>query len=472
MLLPNEIFRNSIFSLTKLDEFFTRVLDGKAKIERPDITFFNLDNAFYDIKNALTEMNTNSSSKNDVVLPDIYLSVFDDYFEAYQREKATGENNLEKYKEIIAKIKSNLDLDDILKNRYINKYHIPWSIRNIIAADDDNDILDDYRVIDKLFSMVNFKDRKTNTLVVTKNNMRAFENVHNKYTNNTIYSVHDIMESDRMLCGEKYTDRYIYGGLRGAKITNNAFDIVLVKPRIILSYEGSIMKMVKSEYYDLEHAFNYAAAGAFVVFTLPYFRFYRDIASLVSKNLENVNIYEFYDKNQYHVIVAGQKKAETKEIDKDIYGRLRNLPNDYRSLKNILYAEDNSYNMPEEFSEIKMFRGSVMVEAELDNMFSLTSSTKDFWNDQDVKTLANDERHPLLPFNNGQIGIILTSGCLDGVVDEGDGYCHLIKGRIIKVTDSTTEVDEKNEQTIQSEVVSNRVEINAFLPDGTFKRLA
>jgi hypothetical protein len=93
-----------------------------------------------------------------------------------------------------------------------------------------------------------------------------------------------------------------------------------------------------------------------------------------------------------------------------------------------------------------------------------------FWNDQKIQTAEENAKNPLLPFNTGQLGLVLTSGCLDGIIDEGNGYSHIVKGRVVKKTEK--ENDNIGEDIELTETTSNRVEINVIMPDGTHKILA
>ncbi len=77
---------------------------------------------------------------------------------------------------------------------------------------------------------------------------------------------------------------------------------------------------------------------------------------------------------------------------------------------------------------------------------------------------------PLLPFNMGQIGLVLTSGCLDGVVEEYEGQYHAIKGMVTKVRDFNNSRENNDETSI--ETISNKVQINLLTPDGKFIELA
>ena len=52
-----------------------------------------------------------------------------------------------------------------------------------------------------------------------------------------------------------------------------------------------------------------------------------------------------------------------------------------------------------------------------------------------------DTRRPLIPFSPGQLGRVLVSGDIDGIIDEGDGCYHVIKGSVYRNPTTTTEED-------------------------------
>ena len=71
----------------------------------------------------------------------------------------------------------------------------------------------------------------------------------------------------------------------------------------------------------------------------------------------------------------------------------------------------------------------------------------------------------------GQIGLVLTSSCLDGVVEEYEGQHHAIKGMVNKIRHTDTNNDVGNEESVL-ETISNKVQINIITPDGQFIELA
>ena len=80
------------------------------------------------------------------------------------------------------------------------------------------------------------------------------------------------------------------------------------------------------------------------------------------------------------------------------------------------------------------------------------------------------DTQPLLPFNIGQVGLILTSGKSDGVVEEPGDRFHVIKGRTIKYVEHLQGSMTSDEDRVDK--ISNRVQINAFGADGLFKEIS
>ena len=122
--------------------------------------------------------------------------------------------------------------------------------------------------------------------------------------------------------------------------------------------------------------------------------------------------------------------------------------------------------------EISLFRGSVLDEDELSEIILNDGIFDEFLTSLD-RDENNKDTRPLLPFNIGQVGLILSSGSLDGIVEEPDGTKHVIKGMTIKETDSSSEFRTENGVTIteSTEVIRNKVQITAIDSDGTIYNL-
>lgn len=266
--------------------------------------------------------------------------------------------------------------------------------------------------------------------------------------------------------------RVIYGTLKGCVISNACFDIAICAPSITVNREMKGGAYVKKERELMFKAVDYLRPEGWLIFVIPYFRLYSEICNHLVKHYHHFQL--FTDKeNSGTLYIICQKRtvpATPETIDVKMYGKLRNMPLNYNDLPQLPNLED--IKLPDKTIEIKRFRGSELNEAELVDMHNISKCTVEFWKDQQVEKLGNSQARPLLPFNIGQLGLILTSGCLDGIVEEGNGYCHVVKGRVVKKTDTIENIDSRTHQVQIVNTTSNRVEISAFLPDGTYKCLA
>lgn len=286
----------------------------------------------------------------------------------------------------------------------------------------------------------------------------------------------DIYGLDSAKCLDRYDRNYyrrvIYGELKGCAISNTCFDIVVCSPAITAGREIKAGSYVKAERELLFKAADYLRPDGWLIYVIPYYRFYTEICVHLAKNYHNFKIFTDNEANSA-VYVICQKLAvplRIENLDMEMYAKFRNMPFNYTKLD--ILPDLGTIKLPDRAVDIKRFRGSELNEAELVELHNLSKCTAEFWKDQKVEKLGNSQVRPLLPFNIGQLGLILTSGCLDGIVEEGDGYCHVVKGRVVKKTDTTESIDTHTHQVQIINTTSNRVEISAFLPDGTYKCLA
>lgn len=266
-------------------------------------------------------------------------------------------------------------------------------------------------------------------------------------------------------------DRIALGPFKGSNISNEVFDILFLQPDLTLTLNGRKL-LVKKEKNLIQNTIKYLRPGGYMVLIMPYFRFYKDICLLISRHFDELHVRRTVKNDTDSIVVLARKRLDNKkEPNMEVYRTLRNLY-DIDSVPNILLEPFPKLLLPEEELEIKLFRGSVLDKEQLAEMFERSTCMEEFWNDQTATKLSECEKEPLLPFTTGQIGLVLTSGVLDGVIDEGDGHYHVVKGRVVKRTSTERELNEDGDRIDMVETISNRVEIHAILPDGTRKILA
>ena len=289
--------------------------------------------------------------------------------------------------------------------------------------------------------------------------------------NNRIYAISHLEGTQGKLSTEnrKKFERFLVGGLHKVVVTNDAFDIVYCCPSVEIDTDIYEKNVVFSERRMLDKAYIYLRKNGILVYTLPLSRLTKHVSLYLSRGLSDIQILknEFTDKYGIITIVGIKPSAKERIFDEKMYARLRNLywTEDYDN-------EIMVRTLPSDIRRIEKFRGTVMDDVELQEAFIESNAMKTFWKEQEVEKLSETKKKPLLPFTIGQLGLVLTSGCLDGVVQEEDGCAHCVKGRVVKVTESKRDFNEDGQTVDIVETTRNRVEISMFLPDGSYRCLA
>ena len=260
-------------------------------------------------------------------------------------------------------------------------------------------------------------------------------------------------------------DRTIKGVLNGSRISNDVFDIMYLCPKI--SWQTSLTQIGtladKTEKLMLKNHIKHLRKNGIFIFSIPFFRLTRDMCFLLSKQLTDIQVIR-RSTNLQQIIIVGLKNT-TKNVKEEEYEYLYNL-----NYEEIGYAFDKKYNLATGgIKEPDLFRGSALDHDEIKNLIKTSGLMESFFEKQEVCDDKQSAR-PLLPFNMGQIGLVLTSGCLDGLVEEFEGQYHAIKGMVTKIKHTDTDTNNDVENVL--ETISNKVQINIVTPNGDFIELA
>lgn len=245
-----------------------------------------------------------------------------------------------------------------------------------------------------------------------------------------------------------------------SRFTNNAFDILVYMPNYtaVARFTGPNQNIIEQyELAKLRIINRYLRHDGLLQVVIPYCRIDHQLAFYLAKNFKDIQVLKL---NNRFCEISGIKSSND-EINRAGYDLVLNY---YLSLEktsdNEKQLKDHGpYKLPHDLLSIDMFRGSKITDEALKGVLSRSTCLSTINESDYEKTTTH---HPLLPFNTGQIGLILASGCLDGIIDEDETHCHLIKGRVYQ-----REMRRHEEDKI---IVNrfNQVQINALTPDGTF----
>lgn len=276
-----------------------------------------------------------------------------------------------------------------------------------------------------------------------------------------------------------YFKRVVLGELAGSIISHNVFDIVFM-PTVDISweYKYSNMCIVKAERDVLKKVTDYLAPGGVLITSMPQGHLYREMCIFLGRYYEDIHIFRNYNDQDKEcmTIVAHKRKEALPAVEPTAYASLRNMPRHWNSIhfiENMGIDYVHSMSLPNEEPDMKrfQFRGSKLDEREFARIFEMSPAVMAFNKRQGMNRKKELDKHPATPFSVGQLGLIVTSGVANGLIDEGNGRYHAAKSNVIKHSDSIDDLSDDGRHVEITEKISNRVEFNVFLADGTAKKL-
>lgn len=262
-------------------------------------------------------------------------------------------------------------------------------------------------------------------------------------------------------------DRTIKGVLTGSRISNNVFDMMVLTPIVSWEYKMTATGNIadKVEKTTLKYHLKLLRENGILIYNIPYTRLTKDLCLVVSKLLDNVQVIKLNGSDIKRILIIGTKN-QSRDAKENIYNMLSNL-----KYEEIGYTLKDKYTLPSGGMRTpELFRGSSLDKDEMQKLINESGLMSAFWDKNKLDTSKQDAR-PLMPFNMGQIGLVLTSGCLDGKVEEYEGQYHAIKGMVTKIKHEESNSETRNEE-VNIETISNKVQINIVTPNGDFIELA
>lgn len=252
-------------------------------------------------------------------------------------------------------------------------------------------------------------------------------------------------------------DNIAYGVGGNSRISNNSFDVLVCASIGKSTCEGMGIKqdIIKEEEKDkINSVYKYLSCGGILQYMLPIFRVDHSLCMYLATNFTNFHIYRI---NSVYIEIQCNKKE--KELDYSNYHVIRDAIYDMYSIPYITSNIIHIFDLQNSYVPITQFRGSKITEEMLNAVKTKSDCNELIFQEQSSfkkKIIAQ----PLLPFNTGQIGLIMASGNLDGIVHEKDGGVHIIKGRVERKSDTIS--TEEGSECIEY----SSVKINALTPSG------
>ena len=303
----------------------------------------------------------------------------------------------------------------------------------------------------------------------------AVENVKRELGENVrIYGMYDSSSLQESRDVRSCMERCALGSPEHYKVQNKAFDLIYTRTLTAVSYysnEGAPASAESPVTKELKRLWRYLAPGGVLLMLVPKFclrQKERTIASSFYELLGNKRVSTMYENLDMRLLVL-RKGVVIEEAEKEAtYQKLTAMQKSDAALSDILkHAFDKapSYDL----GSIRLFKGEEQDKLILE--IALEKSTLKIGKTKTVQHAIE----PLLPLKKGQIGQIIASGRLNGIIDEGDGYKHIISGRVVKGTRRTHKEDYDDPEHAREEdkiIRNNLVEINALGGDGKIRTIS
>jgi len=253
-----------------------------------------------------------------------------------------------------------------------------------------------------------------------------------------------------------------FGSFFYSRISWECFHAIFLNPPYLsVMGEGGIK--ARSEKRFLVESLHHLMIGGVLIYIIPYYRLTRDICRVLCDNFRDLSVYRFMDGEfsrfkQIAVFGIKKKKDDGKE-QAEMLSQFAMMP---ERIPMIDTLEPEKYILPETVKKVEIFKGAVFNLGELQRQLADSKSISMLFEKSRIDAM---EKHPLLPLNIGQVGLIGGSGLINGYVDCANP--HIIKGRVIKEVKKR----ENDDLCTLTETRVNRMLFNILTPDG-MKKLA
>jgi tRNA1(Val) A37 N6-methylase TrmN6 len=315
-------------------------------------------------------------------------------------------------------------------------------------------------VVQRVRSFLRFPEENVNVLDPCCGDGLALKNLV-EGANATTYGI----ELDRYRAGQakRILDHVLKGSYEDARISNDAFSCLFLNPPYDWASGSSTgeERNERKEKSFLRGTLNYLQPGGVLVYIVPQKSVSGDVAKVLSYRFHDFNTYRFPDEEYERfrqIVLFGRRKPE-KSLNEESLERLATIP--HQTLQEIPYLETPVYDLPVS-PPVRLFRSCAIDEAELERDLQaspLWEKLQGYSNSKDGKL-----GKPPLPLHTGHLGLLLASGCLDGVVGDGEDK-HVVRGKVEKFSYTEQEYQE-GQVLVERDVETYRVSIKVLKRDG------
>ena len=232
--------------------------------------------------------------------------------------------------------------------------------------------------------------------------------------------------------------------------------------RFMMAADADLTEDVKHRFTNLRTK---VAKGGLLFLLMPKVFFNADILEMLLTHMKNINVLFGGNMGQLALVMGNKTDAKAKNID--------NLVEAMGLFTSGEEKESRLELLNQPMARVR-FRSDYPMAVDVEKVISDNAHYICRFDSQISRKLElkteEEMRHPLLPFSPGQLGLVLVSGKIDGIVDEGGGAYHVIKGSTRPRTTTTEKYDE-NYQPVTEITRSAATSVAMLTADGNYIEL-
>jgi tRNA1(Val) A37 N6-methylase TrmN6 len=251
------------------------------------------------------------------------------------------------------------------------------------------------------------------------------------------------LDAYRADAARKTLDEVIQGSAFDTHVAVESFSLIYLNPPY--DFEIGEGKNQRMERLFLEHVGRWVRPGGVLVMVVPYDRVY-DCRSVLTPQFRDKSIYRLTEPEAIvykQVVVFGVRRTRQERerlndhLVQQANWKLNDLTRRYDEIPSLSDAPDRAYSVPASPPSRIEYRG-----LPLDLIEDLLETSPAWRQAQRITHAPKTEfsGRPLTPLHKGHVGLLCTSGLLNGVFGEGRDL-HVAYWESVKVVDKTEEQD-------------------------------
>jgi tRNA1(Val) A37 N6-methylase TrmN6 len=233
-------------------------------------------------------------------------------------------------------------------------------------------------------------------------------------------------------------------------IQNDAVSLLYLNPPYDFTMKGMDDESAdRKEWQELHRNTRYLKEKGLMIYVIPSYRFAdKRIARFLATHFFNVGIMRFsdedYDDFRQCIFIGNKKSGKHKEFNQKLYDFLIQMESEDFVMEkvspiNLFVNANKKWTVPTGLEELKTFYTRLANKSDYVEGIQNSKGFTALINRSKPKQLEIGG-NPILPLNQGQLGLLLASGAVNGEIGTGDNY-HLVQG--LEIVSKITEEEKK-----------------------------